>query len=138
MLKHEKIKILSNILLKLLIQLRFLHTTHTQDDLLNLSFLNEILKFSVFSSKIEKHSCQKNCALCRSFWSKSDSDLFSTSKWRSEPQFCEKYKCSLWRNDQKWLWNGQNHRWVRFLAHKTIMVLFSIPFYKLPWSRMWE
>ena len=46
-----------------MIQLRFLHTTHTQYDLLNLSFLKEILKFSVFSSKIGKHSCQKKIVL---------------------------------------------------------------------------
>ena len=33
--------------------------------------------------------------LCHNFWANSGIDLFSTSKWLSEPQFCEKYLCRL-------------------------------------------
>ena len=34
------------------------------------------------------------CVLCHNFWTNFDLDLFSTSKWPSELQFCEIY---LWR-----------------------------------------
>ena len=31
------------------------------------------------------------CVLCHNFWSNQDVDLLSTSKWPSEPQFCERW-----------------------------------------------
>ena len=36
------------------------------------------------------------CVLCDNFWTNYDLDLFSTSKWPSELQFCERYLCR-WR-----------------------------------------
>jgi hypothetical protein len=36
------------------------------------------------------------CVLCLNFWTNYDLDLFSTSKWPSELQFCERYLC-IWR-----------------------------------------
>ena len=33
------------------------------------------------------------CILCHDFWTNYDLDLFSTSKWPSELQFCERYVC---------------------------------------------
>ncbi len=32
-------------------------------------------------------------------------DLLSTSKWPSEPQFCERWTCIFQKNGQKWLYN---------------------------------
>ena len=39
--------------------------------------------------------CHFICVLCHNFWTNYDLDLFSTSKWPSELQFCEKYLCKL-------------------------------------------
>ena len=35
--------------------------------------------------------CCLICVLCHNFWTNYDLDLFSTSKWPSELQFCERY-----------------------------------------------
>ena len=41
--------------------------------------------------------------LCVSSWSKLDLNIFSTSKWRSGPQFCERSSCCSWqKNYRKW------------------------------------
>ncbi len=37
--------------------------------------------------------CHFICVLCHNFWTNYDLDLFSTSKWPSEPCFCERYLC---------------------------------------------
>ena len=37
--------------------------------------------------------CCLICVLCHNFWTNYDLDLFSTSKWPSELQFCERYLC---------------------------------------------
>ena len=39
------------------------------------------------------------CILSHNFWTNYDLDLFSTSKWPSEPQFCERYNGSCQKND---------------------------------------
>ena len=49
-------------------------------------------KFSgFFLPKLKKKSKIKNCVLYWSFWSDWGLDMFSTSKWPSEPKFCERY-----------------------------------------------
>ena len=40
------------------------------------------------------------CIFCHDFWTNCDLDLFSTSKWPSDLQFCERYKG---RCQKKWL-----------------------------------
>ena len=40
--------------------------------------------------------CCLMCVLCHNVWTNYDLDLFSTSKWPSELQFCERYLCR-WR-----------------------------------------
>ena len=39
------------------------------------------------------------CILCHNFWTNYDLDLFSTSKWPSDLQFCERYKGRCRKND---------------------------------------
>ena len=39
------------------------------------------------------------CILCHNFWTNYDLDLFSTSKWPSDLQFCERYKGRCQKND---------------------------------------
>ena len=43
--------------------------------------------------------CHFICVLCHNFWSNYDLDLFSTSKWPSDLQFCERYKGRCLKND---------------------------------------
>ena len=43
------------------------------------------------------------CILCHNCCTNHDSDLFSTSKWSSEPPFCERFLHSWHKNGQKWL-----------------------------------
>ena len=43
-----------------------------------------------------------NQAFGHSFWSNWDLDMISTSKWPSDPQFCERHLCNWPKNDQKW------------------------------------
>ena len=90
-----------------------------QNDRLNLSFVKDIhsvakkwpqivekwpflkLKFSgFFSPKIENRVVKTNCDLYGSFWSNKDLDMLGISKWSSEPQFYERYKCSWWKDGQ--------------------------------------
>ena len=40
------------------------------------------------------------------FWTNVDLDLLSTSKWPSEPQFCERWKYIWQKNGQKWSYNS--------------------------------
>ena len=37
--------------------------------------------------------CRLICVLCHNFWTNYYLDLFSTSKWLSELQFCDRYLC---------------------------------------------
>ena len=39
------------------------------------------------------------CIFCHNFWTNYDLDLFSTSKWPSDLQFCERYKGRCRKND---------------------------------------
>ena len=39
--------------------------------------------------------------------------MFTSSKWPSEPKFCERYLCSCQKNDHKWSKNG--HFWNIYL-----------------------
>jgi hypothetical protein len=39
------------------------------------------------------------CILCHNFWTNYDLDLFSTSKWPSDLQFCERYRGRCQKND---------------------------------------
>ena len=50
--------------------------------------------------------------MCHNFWTNSDVDPFRTSKWSSEPQFCERYSCA-WQ--KKWL--ERVEKWP-FISHK--------------------
>ena len=57
----------------------------------------------------EKRSNRPNQRLCHNFWTNWDLDPVSTSKWPSEHQFCERWKHSCQKNDQKWSknWGGR-------------------------------
>ena len=47
------------------------------------------LNFQIFFlPKLKNTILKTNCDLCCSFWSNKDSDMFSPSKWLSEPKFC--------------------------------------------------
>ena len=46
------------------------------------------------------------CILCHNFWSNQNVDLLSTSKWPSEPQFCERWTYIRRKNGQKWSYKG--------------------------------
>ena len=76
-----------------------------------------------FLPKLKKTGTRKICVLCCSFWSNWAFELFSTSKWSSTLKFCEIYKCSGQKNDQKWSWSGQTQRlsflnWLRLYNKK--------------------
>ena len=47
-------------------------------------------------TRVFVQNCKRNrngniCVLCHNFWSNQNVDLLSTSKWPSEPQFCERW-----------------------------------------------
>ena len=46
-----------------------------------------------FFTKSQKSRNRNICVLCHNFWPNYNLDLLSTSKWPSEPQFCERYVC---------------------------------------------
>ena len=47
-------------------------------------------KFSrFFLTKLKIKELRKKCVLCHKFSSNQDLDMFGTSKWSSEPYFCE-------------------------------------------------
>ena len=46
-----------------------------------------------FFTKSQKSRNINICVLCHNFWPNYNLDLLSTSKWPSEPQFCERYVC---------------------------------------------
>jgi len=52
-----------------------------------------------FFTKLQKNGNRNIFVLGHNNGSKEDSDPFSTSKWLSEPQFCESYSCSWQKND---------------------------------------
>ena len=56
--------------------------------------------------------------LCHNFYINWVLDLLSTSKWPSEPQFCERCLCSWWKNGQKWSYNS--HLSVSFEPNQSI------------------
>ena len=118
--RHEKIIILANIVLLLLIPLRFRHTRYLKmtvwtsvlwkilmqlaekwpEMVIKLPFMN--LKLSVFFlTKLKKNWIGKICILYLSFWFNWDLDKFGSSKWPLEPKFCERCSCSWQKNDQK-------------------------------------
>ena len=51
-----------------------------------------------FCTKLQKNRNGNNCILCHNVWTNWGIDLFSTSKWPSEPQFCERYLCRWQKN----------------------------------------
>ena len=51
-------------------------------------------KFSgFFFTKLQKKGNYFFCVLCCSLWSNHDLEMLDTSKWLSEPNFCEIYQC---------------------------------------------
>ena len=57
----------------------------------------------IFFYNIAKNGNGNICILSHNFWMNQGSDLFSTSKWPSQPQFCE-----IWSHSyQKIAWNGR-------------------------------
>ena len=59
--------------------------------------------------------CRLICVLCHNFWTNYDLDLFSTSKWPLELQFCESYLCR-WRKIG-WKWSMATYYAASFLPH---------------------
>ena len=55
-----------------------------------------------FSTILPKNIYGNICILSHKFWMNQGSDLLSTLKWPSKPQFCERYWYSRQKNDQKW------------------------------------
>ena len=57
----------------------------------------QIFPFLFFYNIIEKNAlcifcvCVFLCVFCHNYCTNHDSDLFSASKWTSEPQFCERF-----------------------------------------------
>ena len=43
--------------------------------------------------------------LWHNYCTNKDLDMLSTSKWPSEPQFCQRWTCICQKNGQKWLYN---------------------------------
>ena len=59
------------------------------------------------------------CILSHNFWINQGLDLLSTSKWPSEPQFCERWKYIWRKNSQKWSYNG--HLWGTFISNQSLV-----------------
>ena len=68
----------------------------------------QIFPFSFFCDIVEKNAFVFVAilgfiyVLCYKCCTNHDSDLFSTSKWPSEPPFCERFSYSWHKNGQKW------------------------------------
>ena len=56
-----------------------------------------------FLPKLKNKLVKNSCNLCHRFWFNWDLDMFTSSKWPSEPKFCERYLCSWQKNGQKLL-----------------------------------
>ena len=56
--------------------------------------------FTSFFTKSVKTGNGNICILCHNFWT--NWDPISTSKWFSEPKFCERWTYIWLKNDQKW------------------------------------
>ena len=65
------------------------------------------------------------CVLCHNFWTNYDLDLFSTSKWLSDLQFCERYKGCV----EKMARNC--HKMIEKTADSLLLSKHSIQFYAL-------
>ena len=123
-------------------------------DLLNKVWANMLYQ-RAFREELRILSSISNCPICilhYNFWTNWGSDLFSTSKWPSEPQFCEIYLCScrkLARNGQKmailaggWGWLPINDEyaallWKLFVLLYTLLIrLLSLSMAMLgPWDK---
>ena len=55
------------------------------------SFRTVINANACFCTKSQKNRNGSICILCHKFWTHQNLDTLSTSKWPSEPQFCEKW-----------------------------------------------
>ena len=55
-----------------------------------------------FCTKLQKIKNGNMCILRHDFWTNWDLEPWSTSKWLSEPQFCERWTCKWQKNGQKW------------------------------------
>jgi hypothetical protein len=76
-----------------------------------LSFFQILLSFQPFRQRVIRRESKTDsystgptlfglrCILCHNFWTNYDLDLFSTSKWPSDLQFCERYKGRCQKND---------------------------------------
>ena len=55
-------------------------------------------KACVFVQNCKKKRSGNICIFCHNFYTNHNLDLFNTSKWPSEPQFCERwtYICKIW------------------------------------------
>ena len=56
-----------------------------------------------FCTKSQKNGNGNICVLCHNFWTNQNLEQLSTSKWPSEPQFCERWTYIRQKNGQKWL-----------------------------------
>ena len=54
-----------------------------------------------FCTKLQKTENGNMCILCHNFWTNWDLEPWSTSKWPSEPQFCERWTYKWRKNGQK-------------------------------------
>ena len=80
-----------------------------------------------FVSSPEKYIC----ILCHNVWTNWDTDPFSTSKWPSEPQFCEKYQCGWQKNDQNWAENAHNYSYYEIACIRRYV-------WKKNWIFFWD
>ena len=65
--------------------------------------------------KITKNGNGNICVLCHNFWTNHNLDQLSTSKWPSQPQFCEKWTY-LWK---KMTGNGRKIVIYQYLSFRS-------------------
>ena len=69
------------------------------------------------------------------FWTNQDLGPLSTSKWPSEPQFCERWRLYIWqKNGQKRSYNS--HLWVTFILKQSLEGCPGCPFLAFPVSTL--
>ena len=71
-----------------------------------------------FWPKSQKNKNGNICSLCHNLWNNQNLDPLSTSKWPSEPQFCERWMYSWQKNGQKWSYNG--HTFFSFILNMSL------------------
>ena len=88
-------------------------------------------------TRVFVQNCKKNrngniYVFCHNFWSNQNVDLLSTSKWPSEPQFCERWTY-IW---QKMVRNGRTKAIYKgtFISIQTLHTMFS----QHKWSNLHE